>query len=487
MALTARILGRASIPGPTVLDLLANLAQQPGELILLHSSQDTGASILGARPVLTLEIDHAAIPRWIIYQDVRPEETDMELPAVASDPVGLWQRMLDAVILLEGATISPDGAQRGVPLVGWLGGISYDIGRHLEKIGASAVDDTHWPLFRWTLFDDYYVFDHRAQTWTVATLEWSSLRRELALERLDRLESILATVEPAEEIPVIPGKITQSLSREAYCHKVARIKEYIAAGDIYQANLAQRWTVETADRPEAIYQRLCGLSPAAHAGFLRFEDRAVLSASPELFLRRRGEELRTRPIKGTRPRDLQNRMRDEALKNDLLRSPKDKAELAMIVDLLRNDLGRICRYGTVRVTEPRELEGHPTVWHTMANIEGYLDSQYGDGWGGIVRAMCPGGSITGAPKIRAMQIIDSLEQARRGWYCGHLGAIGPRETGLLNIAIRTIFMQGKTAHVWAGGGIVADSDEPGEYEETRTKARAMLRALAVLPQEAQGS
>jgi anthranilate/para-aminobenzoate synthase component I len=151
----------------------------------------------------------------------------------------------------------------------------------------------------------------------------------------------------------------------------------------------------------------------------------------------------------------------------------------MIVDLLRNDLGRICSYGSVKVTHPRELEKLPTVWHTFAQVEGLL-AQKNVEWAQVVRAICPGGSVTGAPKIRAMQVIEELEGVRRGWYCGNIGWIGPGGNGTLNIAIRTILMRGQQAQVWAGAGIVADSQEEAEYQETMTKARALLSALGLL-------
>jgi anthranilate/para-aminobenzoate synthase component I len=274
-----------------------------------------------------------------------------------------------------------------------------------------------------------------------------------------------------------------AISADAYRAKVERVKEYIAAGDIYQANLAQRWAVETSDSAEEIYRRLCRLSPAPYAGFSRFVsgdgvERAVMSASPELFLNVGEGRVITRPIKGTRRRDVDDTARDEALRAELVASEKDKAELAMIVDLMRNDLGRVSEYGSVCVEAAREVEKHPTVWHTVATVSSRLKA--GAGLADLLRAVCPGGSITGAPKIRAMQIIEELEGFRRGLYCGNIGAIGAEARTLtLNIAIRTILMQEGMARVFAGGGIVADSDAQAEYDETLVKAAAMLRALGV--------
>ncbi|MEI8195564.1 MAG: anthranilate synthase component I family protein [Phycisphaerae bacterium] len=571
MSLTARIVvyplpaakpPMSGLPGPGFLDLLAALAAEPGELAALHAAQigagpcptgnswagrgqtaESGKSVLAYRPVLTLEItaetnaqgQEVAVPRWISHQDLRLN--DLQTPPAGTDPVHAWQQMLDEIILLEGQSgpatdlSRPPGAgpiAPGLPLVGWLGGISYDIGRWIERISTPGRSSNPikrgWPLLRWTLFDGYFVLDHATGLWTLATFEWSTLREEMADQRLDQLESFLGMVEPSDP-PHPPtasstklagmtpaghqeGKPVRQSPQEAgdspalgYCRQVQQVQEYIGAGDIYQANLAHCWPRPVNERPETIYRRLCERSPAPYGAYFRFADKAVLCASPELFLERysgsnraggrlspsnggsggTGRYARTCPIKGTRPRAPDDPQRDEALRQELLASPKDQAELAMIVDLLRNDLGRVCQYGSVQVTQPRALEEHPTVWHTVATIEGMLTPVAG--WEAIVRAMCPGGSITGAPKIRAMQIIEELEGQRRDWYCGNLGWIGPREAGVLNIAIRTILLEGlddptmATAQVWAGSGIVADSEPQAEYEETLAKARAMLEAL----------
>lgn len=291
----------------------------------------------------------------------------------------------------------------------------------------------------------------------------------------------------------MPGKILAATDAAEFERAVLAVKQYIAAGDIYQANLAGRWAIQTEAAATVIFRRLCEFSPANYSAFLRFADaeaegggRHVLSASPELFLTVAGGKVMTRPIKGTRPRDRSDGVRDIARREELLKSEKDRAELAMIVDLLRNDLGRVCRFGSVRVTEARGIEQHPTLWHTAATIAGELRGDAGIA--GVLAALCPGGSITGAPKIRAMQIIEELEKTRRGLYCGNIGVIGPPPAAsaggqcpfmAFNIAIRTIQMNGQTAYVHAGAGIVADSDPARERQETLDKAAALLRALGV--------
>jgi len=201
---------------------------------------------------------------------------------------------------------------------------------------------------------------------------------------------------------------------------------------------------------------------------------AILSSSPELFLDLRDGHVVTRPIKGTRPRTGDPRI-DAMARRELAESEKDRAELTMIVDLLRNDLGRVCSFRTVQVRDPGEIEEHPTVYHRVATIEG--DLKTGLGWSDLLRAAFPGGSVTGAPKIRAMQIIRELEPTPRGIYCGSIGWIGLDGAMSLNLAIRTIVQRGDVVHLYAGGGIVAQSTPDGEYAETLAKLRGMLRAL----------
>jgi len=278
-----------------------------------------------------------------------------------------------------------------------------------------------------------------------------------------------------------PAPLSSNFSEEEYWAAVSRAKEYIAAGDIFQVNLSQRFTVPHAPPPLGVYRALRRRNPAWYAAYMAFEAGgrpcAVLSSSPELFLRVRGDRVVTRPIKGTRPRVGEPQL-DRAAAADLLASPKDNAELAMIIDLLRNDLGRVCRYGSVRVAEPRRLETHPTVFHLVGTVVGRL--REGVGAAGLLRATFPGGSITGAPKIRAMEIIDELEPVARGVYTGCIGTVGVDGSCEWNIVIRTIVCDGRVAHVQVGGGIVADSSPQGEYRETLDKARALLEAIAEL-------
>ena len=264
------------------------------------------------------------------------------------------------------------------------------------------------------------------------------------------------------------GDFTASFTRDSYRRAVRRAKEYIAAGDIYQVNLSQRFQTTVATSASAVYRALRAANPAPYCAYLDIGDAQILSSSPECFLQLADRQVVTRPIKGTRPRAV-----DPA---ELLASPKDNAELLMITDLERNDLGRVCEFGTVRVPELVRVESFATVHHLVATVAGSLrrDVSHGD----CVRACFPGGSITGAPKIRAMEIIDELEPHARGIYTGAIGYFDPAGQSHFNIAIRTVVYQpGGRLTFQVGGGIVADSDPDAEYDETLAKAQGIFNAL----------
>ena len=250
--------------------------------------------------------------------------------------------------------------------------------------------------------------------------------------------------------------------------------DYIAAGDVFQVNLSQQFSARGSIVPLDLYLRLKKRSPAPFGAFLAWDDLAVVSASPESFYQTRGTAIVTRPIKGTRPRGS-SPIDDARQVAELAASPKDRAELTMIVDLERNDLGRVCRYGSVKVIDPLRVESFAQVHHLVATVEGRL-------WPGlgpidVVRAMFPGGSITGAPKIRAMQIIDELEPTRRSLYTGAVGYFSRGGTSAFNIVIRTLFVEGDRVSYQVGGGIVADSGPLTEYHETLHKGRGLREVL----------
>jgi para-aminobenzoate synthetase component 1 len=267
-----------------------------------------------------------------------------------------------------------------------------------------------------------------------------------------------------------------NFTRPEYLAAVRLAKRHIRDGDIYQVNLSQRFSARLEGDPWDLYQRLRAINPASHACYIKFPDLIVAGSSPELFLRVRGRDVLTQPIKGTRPRG-RTATEDRLLRAELGASEKDRAELSMIVDLERNDLGRVCAYGSVRVTEHARIEEHPTVFHSVSSVVGRLDD--GRDLVDLLRATFPGGSITGCPKIRAMEIIDTLEPTARGPYTGSVGWLGANGDAELNISIRTFTITGGTVSYQVGGAIVADSDPAAEYRETLDKGRALARALGV--------
>ncbi|MCC6782243.1 MAG: aminodeoxychorismate synthase component I [Planctomycetes bacterium] len=266
-------------------------------------------------------------------------------------------------------------------------------------------------------------------------------------------------------------------TRAGYEAKVARVIEHIRAGDLFQANLTQAFEARYDGDPRALFAKLCTVSPAPYAAYVETDDGlAVLSASPEEFLVADGSAVRTRPIKGTRPRAT-DREADAALLAELLASEKDQAELAMIVDLLRNDLGKLAQVGSVAVGPFPEHASYAQVHHLFATVTARLRD--GTSTGELLRATFPGGSITGAPKLRSMELLEELESCRRGVYCGAIGEFAHGARVRLNVAIRTMACRAGRIRLHAGGGVTADSDPAAEYEETLHKAAGMLRALAL--------
>ena len=380
------------------------------------------------------------------------------------------------------------------PFQGGAAGLfGYDLCHHLERLPRPAHDDLAVPDLAVGFYDWVVSIDHESRrAWLISTgLPETGPRRRLkrAQERLQEVKHLLrqdpvaaaAINEPpkvltARSWPVagLP-RLSSNFDRPRYLDTVRRAIEYIDAGDCFQVNISQRLLHPVVESPLNLYQRLRECNPAPFAGYFDMGDFVIASASPERFLRVTGAgEVQTRPIKGTRPRGS-TPDQDEALRDELRASPKDRAENVMIVDLLRNDLGRVCRYGSVRVEEVCRLESFRTVHHLVSEVRGIL--RPGLGPVDLLRAAFPGGSVPGAPKIRAMEIIAELEPTARGPYCGSLGYIGFDGSMDSNLLIRTFTIGKGWVQFCVGGGIVADSDPQHEYEETWHKAEGMLRAL----------
>ena len=370
------------------------------------------------------------------------------------------------------------GSVPGLPFSGGaVGCLSYELCKPCGRIPRTHPDEEAIPDAEFGFYDGVLALDHGSgRTLIVANPvgERDAARivrdmRAIVGESLARRPESGSSPVPAWRRPL------SNFTKEQYFAAVGRIREYIAAGDVYQVNLTQRFEAPMPCGPYELYRRLRRRSPAPFGSYLNLGSLQVVGSSPERFLRIRGRRVETRPIKGTRPRGG-TEAEDAALRRELLASEKDRAELLMIVDLERNDLGRVCAFGSVRVDEPCRAESHPTVHHLVATVSGVLRTQC-DAID-CLQAMSPGGSITGAPKVRAMQIIDEVEKCRRHLYTGSVGYIGFDGNCDLNIAIRTMFCRGDRVWYHAGGGIVWDSEPESEYQECCDKARAMAAAIA---------
>jgi para-aminobenzoate synthetase component 1 len=394
----------------------------------------------------------------------------------SGDPFAVLQRAL-AHYRLDHDPALPVPFQTGA--MGYLG---YDLCHHLERLPYPAGDDLAFPDLELGFYDTILAVDVQGRrAWILAsgwpeTTPWAAMHRQKA--RLDELAARLDRASPLVDPPAAGQAVTiaSNFTREGYEAAVQRVVDYILAGDIFQANLSQRFLAELPAglAPFDLYRRLRARNPAPFAAFLDMGEVKIASASPERFLELRGRQVETCPIKGTRPRGATPEA-DERLAAELLRSEKDLAENVMIVDLLRNDLSRVCADHTVLTPEICALQSFATVHHLVSTVTGELR----DGLDAVdlLRATFPGGSITGAPKIRAMEIIAELEPTRRGPYCGAIGWLGFDGAMDTSITIRTYAIRGRQVAFQAGGGIVADSDPAAEYEETLTKAKALIEAL----------
>lgn len=430
----------------------------------------------------------AELPNLCLLQSASPEHPLSRFSYLAADPVATisapaeqWQSACAAIR----STFAPqESTDMRLPPFrgGWMGWLGYDLAVALDDVARHPTQSTPVPDIMLGLHDWVIAWDHAdGSTWLVSTgidstgqrdpvraqaRAWPVLARWNADDVTDRPHNTSSNVRPQADI-----------SAATYQTAVARVIDYILAGDIFQANLAQRFAGPFRGDPLALYADLVRRSPAPMAAFIRHQDVAIVSASPEQFIRLDAATRRveTRPIKGTRPRDA-NAARDAALAQELLASAKDRAENVMIVDLLRNDLSRVCRPGTVQAPVLCALESHSTVHHLVSLVTGELERRH-DAMD-LIAATFPGGSITGAPKLRAMAIIRELEIVARGVYSGAIGWIGLDGSMDTSIAIRTVTIAAGTASCHAGGGITALSVPADEYQETLDKAQAMLAAVA---------
>jgi para-aminobenzoate synthetase component 1 len=375
-----------------------------------------------------------------------------------------------------------------VPFVGGaVGYFSYDLCHFVEHLPSTAIDDLKLPECYFAFYDAIFAFDHLdVKVYLVATgfpeiEEGQRLKR--ARMRIEEMKNWLYPVYPVIAVSRSPAQneeitLKSNFTPEEYIKAVNRVREYIAAGDVFQVNLSQRFQADLEIPPYELYKRLKRVNPAPFASYINFPGVTIVSASPERFLKVQGDLVETRPIKGTRPRG-RDPVEDHRLAQELTHSIKDRAENVMIVDLERNDLGRVCRYGTIKVTELAILETFPTVFHLTSTIVGRLHRGKSDI--DLLKATFPGGSITGAPKVRAMEIIDELEPTKRSVYTGSIGYLSFNGDLDINIVIRTFIIEEGRAYFQVGGGIIYDSDSEAEYMETLDKAKALVQALQLAP------
>lgn len=438
--------------------LFAPLAGQPWAVFLdsggLRNTQ-ARYDLIASEPMATL-----------VTRDGRTEirRADGSISRSTEAPIGLLQSLLKQYRIDGLDTLPfPGGA---------LGYFAYDLGRSLERLPTVARDQDRLPEMAVGLYDWALVVDHQERrSWLVGcgfdprtAARWPKLVAQFSH----------APTEVSRSPFRATGAIESNMSRQQYADAFHQIQRYILAGDCYQVNLAQRFSVATEGDPWLAYQRLRELNPAPFSAYLNTPGAQLLCSSPERFLLLRDGVAETRPIKGTLPRGAVPQ-EDNALKQRLLESKKDRAENLMIVDLLRNDLGKNSTLGSVKVNELFGLESYATVHHLVSTISSRLAP--GRDAVDLLRGCFPGGSITGTPKLRAMEIIEQLEPDRRGAYCGSIGYIGFDGNMDSNIAIRTMVHIDGRMRFWAGGGLVADSVLDTEYQETFHKAKAMLQLL----------
>ena len=413
----------------------------------------------------------ASTPRWTLTARGR------QLTRIEGGAAGTWDgdavAALAAAVEAEPAVAAPAELADAPFLGGAIGYLGFELGRQIERLPATTRDDVGAPELAVGWYDAALLWDEVAQRgWLVGQAE-----------AVVALRARLAGAGPLPPRRELLGRaaLQPNMTRDEYLDAVQRALDYIAAGDIYQVNLSQRFSTRVHASGLDLYRRLRAISPAPFAAYLALGGVEVLSSSPERLLLAEGDALETRPIKGTRPRGATPEA-DAALAAALRGSAKDRAEHVMIVDLERNDLGRVAAVGSVAVPELAALETYAQVHHLTSTVT--ARRRAGVGVEALLRAIFPGGSVSGAPKIRALEIIDELEPTVRGVYTGAIGALSAHGRIDLNVAIRTVTLSGGVAHAHVGGAIVADSEPAAEYRETLDKARGMAEALgALLPMD----
>ncbi|MGR5387811.1 aminodeoxychorismate synthase subunit I [Vibrio crassostreae] len=433
--------------------LFSHIENLPWAMLLRSASEshvDSRYDILVAQPIATFETIGA---KTTVNVNETCEVSD-------SDPFELLDQYQQQLL-----PVTKDHAE--LPFVGGaLGYFSYDLGRRVETLPSRAKRDIEAPDMAVGLYEWAVVVDHQLKT---ACIVGNNIE-----QHHDWLMQQLVQSKPTHAAFGLTTPWQSNMSEESYATKFDSVQEYLLSGDCYQINLAQRFNAQYQGSEWLAYDKLEQYNSAPFSGFIRLANCAIISVSPERFLELKDNVIETKPIKGTRPRS-DDHVIDDANAQDLASADKDQAENLMIVDLLRNDIGRVAKPGTVHVPKLFDIESFPAVHHLVSTIRADLDDQYSAT--DLLRACFPGGSITGAPKVRAMQIIEELEPHRRSAYCGSIGYISRNGRMDTSITIRTLVAENNTLYAWAGGGVVFDSDCASEYQETLDKLSRILPIL----------
>ena len=468
------------------IDYFSHMADKPYSFLLDSSLPAKGIgrySFSGKDPYLVFRSKQNRI-EWM---------TNGKSTCKKGDPLAELRKLL--------SDYGPKPGERRESSVPFLGGavgyLGYDLCRTIEKLPSRAEDDLGLPDCYFMFVDAVLIFDHlKKRTYVSASARARTVQegKERSRALADRLESDIALAETAiqsagdplrrakrkfvesGDAPLRSSGLFRSMFHErAYADLVKRAKAHILAGDLFEICISHRFESEFNGNPFDLYRELRRINPAPFAGFLNFPEVQVVSSSPERFLQvRKDGRCQSRPIKGTRPRG-RTKAEDRSFRRELQTNPKDRAENLTIVDLVRNDFGKFCRFGSVKVSEPLTIEKYATLYQMVSTINGRLAG--GRDRFDAIRSSFPGGSMTGAPKIEAMSIIDSLEPVRRGIYSGSIGYLDYWGNADLNIVIRTILVKNGKAYFQVGGAVMADSDPKTEYLETLAKARALARSL----------
>lgn len=430
-----------------------NMFKDEVDTILLDSSKEdknlSKFSFIGINPFMTFE--------------ARGNNSFIDNVEVSGEPFDVLEKLIEEYKI-------PQEIYSNIPFIsGAIGYISYDVCRILEDIPDTSLDDFNISDIKFIFYNNIIIFDLHNNKQYITSLKGSEEEIDLIMDKIKNSIKI-----EENKVEGIKKEFVSNFNKIDYKSAITKLKNYIISGDVYIANMTQRFYTESTEDSFEIYKKLRSINKAPFSAYMNFNDFQIISSSPERFLEVNNRKVVTRPIKGTRPR---GQTKEEDIKNslELLNSEKDKAELLMVVDLERNDLSKVCKPHSVKVTELFKLETYATVFHLVSTVEGELKDEVSAIK--CIKECFPGGSITGTPKIRAMEIIEELETLKRNIYTGSIGYFDFRGNADFNIAIRTIIKKDNKAYFGVGGGITYDSNEEDEYNETLDKAKALMRVL----------